>query len=165
MNYYVWWQERSSREQYVLITGATILLIIFLYLLLEPAIQERDGLAEAIPGLREDLAWMQAHSDEMRNLLENTQQSNINNKPALTLSVVQTTLRESGLLDRVEDLSGTTQSGISLNITDITFSDLIQFLYMLRSRSQGNVESAEITRSDEQPGIVTANIVLSAAGL
>ena len=160
-----WWQERSRREHLVLTGGFTILIIIIAYLLLEPVLQEREGLAEAIPGLRADLAWMQAHSGEMRELLDNNRLGGDTNRPLLSLSLVQTTLRETGLLDFVVDLSGTTQNGISLNVSDVAFSDLVQFLYLIRSRTRGAVKSAEITRSDEDQGIVTANIVLSAAGM
>jgi type II secretory pathway component PulM len=164
MNLIGWWQDRNQREQLVLVGGVVILLIAATYLVVDPIIQERAEMSDAIPGLRADLAWMQAHSDEMKDLLENTRKSSISDRPPLTLSVVQAILRDTGLLDDIEDLSGTTQSGISLNITDVAFSDLVQFLYMIRLRSQGNVKTAEITRSDNEPGIVTANIVLSSVG-
>lgn len=164
MNLKAWWRERSSREQLVLIGGMAVLILVSGYLLLEPAIQQRHGFAQAIPGLRADLTWMQAHSEEMRGLLKNTRQGGSGAGAPLTLAVVQTTLRESGLLDLVEDLRATGQSGISVNITDVAFSDLVQFLYMIKSRSQGSVETAEITRSSDNQGIVTANIVLRGAG-
>jgi type II secretory pathway component PulM len=144
--------------------GLAILIIVIAYLMLEPVILERDRIVKSIPNLRADLVWMQAHSDETRALLSNSGRSVNADTPALSLSDVQSTLREAGLLGLVDDLSGTPQGGISLNINDVAFSDLVQFLYMIKSRSQGRVASAEITRSSDRQGIVTANIVLREAG-
>lgn len=154
------WQSLAVREKSVLLAGATILVLIVIYLLLEPALERRERLQSDIPRMRENLVWMQAQVPELQQLL-GTNAGRPSGEP-LSVALVEDLLRQSGIHEQVSELRPVDQS-VSLRFDDVSYSGLIQFLSALTSRTAARVGAAGIRRL-ETTGHVEASLTLKSDG-
>jgi len=162
MNLVNWWQERAIREKAVLVSAGIILLLTLIYLAFEPILQERQRLTDEIPLLREDLSWMQSQVDEIQRLTNPAVATNDNSvAPTLTLAMIEQVLRQSGMEDQVTDLRPLTGQAISIGFNQVSYANLIEFLYQLQQRSNAVVSQARINRIEGRDGIVDANLSLT----
>lgn len=150
------WQSLAVREKGILSAGAAILVVIVIYLLLEPALERRDRLQSDIPVMRENLAWMQAQVPELQQLL-GTNAGRPSGEP-LSVALVEELLRQSGIHEQVSELRPVDQT-VSLRFDDVSYNGLMQFLTALTSRTSVRVGAAGIRRL-ESSGHVEASLTL-----
>ena len=64
-----WWSDLNQREQGIIIVGASILLVLVVFLFVwEPLVKERSRLQSAISKLEEDREWMQQAAIKVKRL-------------------------------------------------------------------------------------------------
>lgn len=124
-------------------TGVAILILIVIYLLLEPALESRNRLQSDIPRMREDLVWMQAQVPELQQLL-GTNAGRPSGEP-LSVALIEDLLRQSGIHEQVSELRPVDQT-VSLRFDEVSYSGLMQFLSALTSRTAARVGAAGIRR-------------------
>jgi len=159
-----WWRERSSRERAILIGGGVALLLVVIYLIMEPRIEERHRLAADIPQLQEDLAWMQRHVQEAKQLRAQGGKDTETDAGDLTPAVVEESLRRGGLADAVDDLRPAGDRGVEVAFRKVRFPKLAQWLHNLEASSGARVHKARIERLDGNKGVVKADLTLGREG-
>jgi type II secretory pathway component PulM len=152
-----WWRERTAREKTVLATGAALLLLIAVFLVVESVNREQQHLQAEIPRLRADRDWMLAHAEEIRGLSGTLRYG----ARALTPAMVEAVLGDMGLKDRVTELQPAANQTIRLRLDQIAFPDVMELLVRLSRDHGGRVSSANFRRLDDRDGIVEAGLVLT----
>ncbi len=157
-----WWEQRAAREKSVLAGGAVLLLIVIAWLLIGPATQRREQVEAEIPGLREDLVWMQAQIAEIDQLRGVTDPASPG-KAVLTIALVEELLRESGVHGQVSELRPASGQGVLLRFEQVAYAQLMEFLLQLRNRAAARISLASISRLQDQVGMVEASLSLNPA--
>ncbi|MFA9462056.1 type II secretion system protein GspM [Thiohalorhabdus sp. Cl-TMA] len=158
-----WWRERAPRERALLIGGGAALVLVVFYLILEPRLQERQRLAAEIPQLREDLAWMQRHLSQAKQLGNRAGPGGGEGEErSLTPALVEESLRGSGLNERVTALRPSGGRGIQVAFDQVPFPELATWLRQLRNRSGAEVRKARFERLAGKEGVVKVDLVLAA---
>jgi type II secretory pathway component PulM len=160
MNPATWWNERNPREQLILALAATILVFLLMYLALEPVLQERSRMQDSLPQLRTDLLWMKQNAAKLKSLQPGAGSNASNTAAKVSLSVVQSLVNELSLQGRLKDLGQGPGQSIRIQFEEITFPELMNFLYRIKSTTAANINSAEISSAGDQQGVVHASIVL-----
>jgi len=161
MNLLYWWRARLPRERAVVGGGLFILIVVVAYLFFEPVVDERRRMVEAVPALRDDLIWMQAHVDEIVRLQKRSEPTGAGNAQVLTPAVIEEMLRQAGLKNTVSELRSDTTSSVSVAFDEVVFADLMVFFRQLNRRKNTRIRQAVIRRLPEQPGEVEASFVVA----
>ena len=148
------------REKYLIGTGAIVVIITIIFLMVEPVIHERHSMVAQIPQLREDLAWMKRHLNELQQLRDAGMPVATEKITNLTPMVVEDALRHVGLLSVVTGLKPGKQHGIEINFEKVEYEALIEFLFDLKEHSNARVSLARIVKMENAPGMVSATISL-----
>lgn len=154
-----WWQSRSPRERSALTLGVAAIFCTLVFLFINPVIKEKSRLNAEIPKLREDLAWMQAHMDEVKLLKKQDKPGSVSRY--LTPAAVENVLRREGLLKQVSDLRPNDQKGVSISFSEVPYADLMDFLYELNTHHTVKVDYARVQKLSTIPGLVNVNLSLS----
>jgi general secretion pathway protein M len=160
MNPATWWNERNPRERLILALAATILVFLLMYLALEPVLQERSRMQDSLPQLRTDLLWMKQNAAKLQSLQPEVGSNEANTVAKVSLSVVQSLVNELSLQGRLKDLDQGPGQSIRIQFKEITFPELMNFLYRIKSTTAANINSAEISSAGDQQGVVQASIDL-----
>ena len=151
----------GARERFLLIAGATVLMLVLLYGLAWSPLSERVERLRAT--VAEQLAlqqWMEAAAQEVRRL--RAAQPGQRTERQSLLALTDRTAREAGLgpaLRRVEP-EGTDRVRIVLE--QAGFDDMVSWMELLVSRFQVRIDSVTV-ESRNEPGLVNARVVLQAA--
>lgn len=156
-----WWQERTGRERWTLIAGASAVGVVALYLLVEPQIQERRRLAAELPQLRQDLAWMRQRVDAASRLNAGARKQNPDRESEVTPALVQEAVRASDLQDQLAEL-GTAGGGVRLSFEQVAFAQLVSLMQDVKRRANARVVAANIQRLPDESGMVRAELTLRA---
>ena len=154
------WQSLASREKSMLVTGAVLLVLIILYLIVEPALLRRERLAGDIPRLREDLAWMQSQLAELQQL-RGVDGASAQARMPLSVAMVEELLHQVDIYDQVADLRPVQGQSVMIRFKQVGHDKLMEFLSALRDRAVARVSLASIERVQDQPGRVEASVTLS----
>jgi len=153
-----WWAERNARERSILLSGASVLLIIFVYLFVwEPMLKERSRLQGSVAKLRADQAWMQQASNQVKKLRGN---GAVSRQPVTSLlGVINSTARpvlKGAELKRVEE---DRNAGVRVWIDSVAFDDLAIWLGDLERRYGIDASSVSVERVAKQ-GRVNVRLIL-----
>ena len=152
-----WWRQRSARERLGLAAAAALFAALALFLALEPMLEERRRLSGEIPGLREDLAWMQARLGEAGRLGE---PAAVDGQPALSPARVETLLEEAGLRRQVSAMQPLAGQGILVSFDDVNFADLLALISRLQDEGLARVADTRVSGLGDQNGRVMAELKL-----
>ena len=152
-----WWRQRSARERLGLVAAGALLAAVALFLALEPLVQERRRLSGEIPGLREDLAWMQARLGEAGRLREPVMQDD---PPELSPARVETLLQQAGLRRQVAAMQPLAGQGILVSFDEVNFADLLALIARLQDEGHARVAETRVNGLGAQNGRVTAELKL-----
>ena len=155
-----WWLSLLRREKIALGAGVIFLFVTAIYLVLEPVVEERERMAAEIPGLKEDLEWMQARVDEINGLRERGTGVNTSAPVILTPVMVEDALRRAGLLQQVTDMKQGSGQDVVVVFDKIPFGRLMDFLFDLKSSSGARIKFARISRLNDDTGHVSASLTL-----
>jgi type II secretory pathway component PulM len=158
-----WWQQRAPREKLVLSCAAMMLVLVILYLLIEPVLLRRAQLEADIPRLQEDKIWMQ---DSLRQLeqLRGDGSAPGAGQSVLTITLVEELLHAAGIHAQLAELKPASGQSVTVRFDAVAFSGLMEFLLQLRTRSNARPVLASISRIDDQDGMVEAALTLAPAG-
>jgi type II secretory pathway component PulM len=160
-----WWRQRPAREQALLAVGAAALLVTGAYLAVEPVFREAARKRAEIPELRRDLRWMQRQVPEIRELRRQQGPSASGKGSGPVLPRIEQTARAQGIRDSVEELQGQGEAGARVQLSNVAFPALLDWLATLRERGGIRAVEADIHRPEEgSPGRVDAELVLRRAG-
>ena len=146
------WSARLPRERRMLSTGAALLSLLIIWLLLiEPAAEGRSRWQKALPELRRQLAQMRAISSELAALPAPLE-------PASDWSSVsvERSLKDKGLSAQSLVVS---DSGMTANFANVSFVSLVEWLQQTQSAAHLIVTEASMT-ARELPGRVDARLAL-----
>jgi general secretion pathway protein M len=148
-----YWYKLPARDQRVLGIGIFVVLGILLYSLMWAPIQ--DQLKRQRPQLikqSEDLVWMQAQADKIRQLKQDKAASgNENGVPLLT--VIDQIARDLKLRDQIKQIQPGKQSGTAKVWFDkVVFEDWLQWLDQISARGI-DVTRVSVTKSAEFPRV------------
>jgi len=148
-----YWCKLSGREQRVLGMGVLVILSILLYSLLWAPIQEQlKHQRLQLSKQSEDLAWMQAQADKIRQLnRRKATRSGANNVPLLT--VIDQTARVLKLRDQIKQIQPGKESGTAKIWFDkVVFEDWLRWLDQITARGI-DVTRVSVTKSVEYPRV------------
>ncbi len=144
----LFWQQRSLRERRVLAFGGLLLALMLLWLLaIEPALEGRERWRAALPQLRADAAQAHALSQQLAAV---PPRSDAGAAPAVdkaTLeSQLQAALKAQGITPQSLNVQ---QAGdallVRVNVTDVSFSALTEWLQQQQRTAQLSVSDASVT--------------------
>ena len=161
--YIQWWQQRAQREKLVLVSAAVMLVMVILYLLVEPMLQRLAQLEADIPRLREDRVWMQDSLQQVEQLRGGSTAEGAD-KSALTITLVEELLHAAGIHTQVTELKPASGQSVTVRFDAVAFSSLMEFLLQLRTRSTARPVLASISRIADQDGMVEAALTIAPAG-
>lgn len=156
------WQSLAARERLVLVAGTALLVLILLYLIVEPVLLRRERLAADIPRLREDLVWMQSRLAELEQL-QGTDNAPAQTKTALSVAMIEELLHEANIYDQVSDLRPVQGQSVMIRFKQVAYDRLLEFLSALRDRAAARVSLASIELVQDLPGRVEASLTLSSS--
>lgn len=156
-----WWRQRRARERLALSCAAVATLLTLLFLLFEPALDERRRLAAGIPQLRQDLTWMQAQLDELRRLRA-VGAARGATTASLSVAEVQRLLVELTLRAQFRQTQPASDRTVQLDFDAVNFAELAQFILRVEQQGLGYVSRAQIRRLAGTEGRVRAALTLRA---
>lgn len=152
-----WWRQRSARERLGLAGVCALCTAAALFLTLEPLVEERHRLSDEIPGLREDLAWMQAHLGAARKLRKPATEDE---PPELSPARIETLLEEAGLRRQVSAMQPLAGQGILVGFDDVNFADLLALISRLQGEGLARVADTRVNGLAGRNGRVMAELKL-----
>ena len=155
-----WWQIRTSREKLALSVTAMSLLFVMIFLVLEPVVRERRQLSAEIPQMRADLAWMKAHSADVKRLRGISGSTPGGADHAFSPAKVEGILRAVKLQDQLSHLQPLAEGGINISFNEVVFSELVEFIFRLQDSGHVRVASVRVKKIEDKNGRVTAELVL-----
>jgi len=153
-----WWRERVPREKIALGTGIAALLLLSLFLVLAPMVEEKRRLSGDIPRLRQELAWMQAHLGELRSLQA---RSSLEEARPVSPAMLEKALRQARLQDQVSELRPDGAGQVEMKFEQVPYRDLVHLLHRLRRESGAVVSTAMIRESEGNAGMVEAGLTFT----
>ena len=152
-----WWRQRSAREKLGLVAACALLSVVALFLTLEPLVQERRRLSDELPGLREDLAWMQAQLGEARRLREPVTDAD---RAELSPERIEALLEVAGLRRQVSAMQPQAGQGLLISFDDVNFADLLALISRLQDEGLARVTDTRVNGLGDQSGRVMAELKL-----
>jgi type II secretory pathway component PulM len=159
MTLFNWWRERNARERLTLSLAMGVIVILAIYLVLEPIMLERKQMLENLPQLRTDLLWMKKNSAQLKTLQKRpgVRMSSVSSSPSL--SMIQSLVNSLSLQDSLNELGPGPGQSIRIQFNQITYSDLMNFMYRVKE-ANAKINSAQISRFGDQLGNVQALIII-----
>jgi len=154
-----WWRERNSRERLTLSLAMGVMVMLTIYLVLEPIMLERKQMLENLPQLRTDLLWMKQNSAKLKTLQTRPGVGMTSASNSLSLSVIQSLVNKLSLEDNLDELGPGPGQSIRIQFNQITFSELMNFLYRVKA-TNAKINSAQISRLEDPSGNVQALIII-----
>jgi len=155
-----WWQNLGLREKIMIGAGLIIVILTAVFLMLEPVSHERQRMAAEIPRLRDDVAWMKAHINQVQVLHNASLSMTGKDVTTLTPAIVENALRRSGLLNKVSDMRPEVGQGVNITFDEVSFESLMEFLLNLKIQNGAKVNLAKINRLQDKIGLVRASMTL-----
>lgn len=156
-----WWRQRNARERLGLVAMGVLLAAVALFLALEPLLQERRRLSGELPGLQADLAWMQAHAEQVETLRRvAATDSQEPASPALSAARVEALLQEAGLREKVSAMQPVAGQGIAVSFDEVGFAGLLAFTARLQDEGQARVTAMRVRGLQDRNAQVTAQLTL-----
>ena len=156
-----WWRQRSARERLGLVAAGVLLSAVALLLALEPLLEQRRRLSAGLPGLQEDLAWMQAHVNQVETLRQATAAgAREQAQPALSAARVETLLHEAGLHEQLSAMQPGAGQGVALSFDKVSFPDLLALIARLQDEGHARVTGMRVTGLRDRNGQVMAEVTL-----
>ena len=152
-----WWRQRSARERLGLAAACALVSAVALFLALEPRVEERRRLSDEIPGLRDDLAWMQARLDEAGRLREPVTEDEA---AELSPARIETLLEQAGMRRQVSAMQPQAGQGILISFDDVNFADLLALISRLQDEGLARVAGTRVNGLGDQSGRVMAELKL-----
>jgi general secretion pathway protein M len=156
----LWFTSLQARERQFVVGGAAALVaLVFVFGLLMPLHVAVNKARGRVDSERLDLAWMQAHADEIRaagNLA-------VDAGSDTPLVVVDRTGREAGLASALRGTQPNGTSGVRVQLEGAAFDNLVTWLSALEQRHGLAIEAATIDRAG-RPGTVNASVTLARPG-
>ena len=151
------WRQRSSGERLGMVSVCALLSAVVLFLALEPLVEERRRLSGEIPGLREDLAWMQAHLGKAGRLRGPATEDEAQ---ALSPALLETLMEEAGMRGQVSAMQPLAGQGISIRFDDVNFTDLLALISRLQDEARARVTNTRVSELEDRNGRVMAELTL-----
>jgi general secretion pathway protein M len=150
------WTARDARERRLLTIGGLAVLLALVYMiLLAPAINGRDQLRKALPGLHQQLSQVQAMANEVGKQPRSGERSTT----PVTREALEGSLNAAGL--RAQSIS-VSENIIRLQLNGVSFGSLTGWLEKERSLGITVLESSIVAQT--QPGTVNATLTLRQQG-
>jgi general secretion pathway protein M len=147
------WSERNPRERQILALGALAILAALIYLLLiSPAQSGLSRYRRGLPELRQQVAQLQSMAQEAASLPK----GDVTPPPPISRETVEASLARRGLKAQNVTIVGDTAR---LQLKDVSFTSLLDWIADARSASQMNVSEANLTAAS-QPDIVSGSLAL-----
>lgn len=153
-----YWNSLQAREQKMLIIGGAILGILILYLNIDSLFSRNTLLEQQIVKEQQLLEWMQPVVQQI--IIVRTQDNHDPITPADLLAQVELSLAQVGLSGQMTGLNLITHNEVRLVFDTVVYVALVDWLYGL-SHQGVIIKEWTVTKTDE-PGVVQANILLSA---
>lgn len=154
------WAERAPRERMILGTGASIVLIAVLYLvLIEPAWTGIGRLERTLPQQRAQAAELDALLGEVKSLKTQPQVATVS--ASEVKGAIETSLKRAGLkASRIVPLS---DGDMQLTFADVPYSTWATWLAGVERELGARTASVVINGKDATPGNVDAELALRLA--
>lgn len=155
-----WWRLRTAREKQGLGVALSLLTATVLFLLIEPVADEHRRLSAELPELRDNLAWMRAHVDDVKRLRRPATMVGEEAERGVSPARVEEFLHAAGLQEQVHHMQPMTGHALVISFEDIVFGDLLEFISRLQDEGYGSVARARINKVEGRSGLVTAELTL-----
>lgn len=141
-----YWHKLSHRERYIVMGGALLVILIFMYVLLwQPWHKAIDTMTENLPGKRQNLVWMQQQAEllqgsdpapKLNGAIKGGNQS--------LLSVVEQTAKQAAIGKSIQQMSpGESEREVRLVFSQVDFNAWVRWMSMLAE--QYGVEVKEVS--------------------
>ncbi len=155
-----WFEQLEARERWALIAGAVaVVLAGFYFLLWQPYVSARHGLADTVREQRAALAWMQYAAGEVAELRKAGSRPSRRASGRSLLGVVDGTARSASLSESVTRMEPQGDNRVRLWLTRVPFDKLVQWLTTLQKRHGIRVVSTNLER-DKENGYVGGRMAL-----
>ena len=136
------------------------LLFVMIFLVLEPVVRERQRLSAEIPQMRADLAWMKAHSADVKRLRGISGPTSDAADHAFSPAKIEEILRAANMQDRLSHLQPLAEGGINIRFNEVVFSELVEFIFRMQDSGHVRVAGVQVKKVEDKNGLVTAELVL-----
>lgn len=157
-----WWTGLESRERRtLLIGGAALVVILYVFVIWLPVHRDVDQLQERLAAQRSLLAWMQQTGAEAQALRATGGDQVVGTGNQALFSFVDQSAREAGLASALRQIEPTGEQRVRVTLQQAEFDRLASWLVMLKTRHGVDTNAASIRRGDAD-GLVDAQLVLEA---
>lgn len=157
-----WLNQRTPREQMVLLFGGVLLVTALLYFLVwEPLLQERQQLRTLVQAQQSDLAWMRSAAQEIQQYRQNltlTDKTPHSSSVSL-LSLIDRSMRQTSLAQADKRIEPKGDDAVRVSFEAVNFTALVQWLGYLANQHQIHSETITLDKT-KQVGEVKARLLL-----
>ena len=153
-----WFSNLNSRERRIVTSGATVLLVILLYLMVwEPLTSKRDQLKVSVNAQQTNYEWMQQAAAEIRQLSGKGAGVKKHTGSMLgTINKSAKSLLKGAVIKRVEE---DRQQGVRVWIEQVAFDDLLRWLGQIQQQYGIRVSSL-VSERHSKVGRVNVRLIL-----
>ena len=161
-----WFDSLQPRERRIVVAGAVIVAIMFLYLLIwDPLVSKINSLEKSNQENQKLITWMEQSAAEVQKL-----QAKINagrpmnrSKGQSLLGIIDRTAKQAKLNNSMSKVQPDGKNGAKVWLEDVSFNDMIKWLEQLQRREGIHIDTTVIERRDTS-GLVNARLDLQGAG-
>lgn len=144
----VFWESISARERWFLVGGATVLVLVPLYVALW--LPWHDALArlrEQVPGQRDTLRWMQTEAQAIKPLLEKRARKGEGGELPLP-SALEQSARTANIREAIQQMQPVENDQVQVLLGDVAFDPWLRWVENLR-QAKIEVVAVNVTRSQQ----------------
>lgn len=154
-----WWNQRSSREQYITIAGSAIVAILLInFFIWQPLTNAVNQTRQSVIQNSALLIWMQDAKTKLSQWQGAGYTSLLQNSPLLVTT--EQSLAKTGLSRHLTNTSEQSPTTLDLSFSNVPFDQLIDWLEMLWINHNIIVDK-ESTQKGSTDGLVNATITLT----
>ena len=157
-----WFDGLEPRERQLLIAGASLLLIMLLYLLVwEPLVNKTQALQQSNQSNQELISWMEQSAEEVAQLQAKINASGPSGKAKgqSLLGTIDRTAKQGKLGKAVKRVQPDGKTKARVWLENASFNDMVKWLEGLQRKQGIRIVTTVIEKQDEA-GLVNARLVL-----
>jgi len=153
------WEDLQYREKVAVVGGGAAVIMVLVYLLMQPLLNRRAHLREEVATRQAELVWMRNSAAEIARA-GGAAQTTATVSP---LKLIDQTVRANDLAGQLKRLEPGTGNEIKVWMEDVVYVDLIHWLRQLTADGVVAIAGLTVDKS-EVPGLVNAKLTFTSNG-
>ena len=153
-----YWQQLESREQFILMGGGVIVVLILLYALIwQPWHKSIESMQKSIQTMRSDLVWVRQYAPIIKSGGQGVNKNTKGSDQSL-LSVIESTAKRGKVHTAIQQMTPSSENKVRVVLEDANFNHWVKWIEVLSAQYGVAVEQASADRNDDKPNVVEVRV-------